>query len=183
MWTIAAGYLLGCALVHGFADARLCCSAPSSSVLSLLRLLPLLPRPFRARGQENTQPSCVLGIFGISHQTTEADLQEIFGKFGLVDRITIIYDKMSNVSRGFGFIYFKPTEQEGATKAKEAMSGTELHGRQIRVDYSLTHKPHDSTPGQYMGERPPARGGPSGRGGPPPSGYVPRDQRGEGPRD
>jgi RNA recognition motif-containing protein len=55
----------------------------------------------------------------------------------------------TGISRGFAFIYM--SDQEGATKAKESMNGTELHGRQVRVDYSLTSKPHDSTPGQYIG--------------------------------
>lgn len=153
-----------------------------------------LNRPFRARGAENNQPSLVLGIFGLSGTTTEANLHEIFGGYGAVERINIIYDKQTGLSRGFGFIYM--AEQEAATKAKEAMNGTDLHGRQIRVDYSLTSKPHDSTPGQYMGRRegfgrggpggpggppPPPMGGPEGfRGGwrPPPSGYIPKDMRG-----
>ena len=56
-------------------------------------------------------------------------------------------------------------EQEGATKAKEALSGTQLGGRQVRVDYSLTAKPHDSTPGQYMGRREQGMRNQGGRGG------------------
>lgn len=55
------------------------------------------------------------------------------------------------MSRGFSFVYM--VEQDGATKAKEAMNGKEICGRVVRVDYSLTNKPHNPTPGQYMGQK------------------------------
>jgi len=119
--------------------------------------------PFRVKGQENTTPSLVLGLFGLSQQTTEADLKALFGKYGEIDRLTLIYDKATGISRGFGFMYMK--EQDGATAAKEALNGMDLHGRIIRVDYSLTSKPHDSTPGQYMGAVPGGRAGYGGGGG------------------
>ena len=61
-------------------------------------------RPPRVRGQENNTPSLVLGLFGLSQQTTEADVTELFGKFGEIDRITLIYDKATGTSRGFGFV-------------------------------------------------------------------------------
>jgi hypothetical protein len=60
-------------------------------------------RPQRPKGQETT-PSLVLGLFGLSHSTTEADLLDLFNKFGEVDRLTLIYDKQSGESRGFGFM-------------------------------------------------------------------------------
>lgn len=33
------------------------------------------------------------------------------------------------------------------------MNGADVDGRKIRVDYSVTHRPHTPTPGEYMGER------------------------------
>ena len=88
---------------------------------------------------------------------------------------------------GFFFLFLFLSymkEQDGATKAKLELNGMELHGRVIRVDYSLTSKPHDATPGLYMGA--PRPGMQSGRAGPPGpfagyapprSGYVPKDLR------
>merc|ERR1712228_797490 len=38
-----------------------------------------------------------------------------------------------------------------ATEAREALNGTELDGRKIRVDYSITKRAHTPTPGMYMG--------------------------------
>lgn len=41
----------------------------------------------------NPTPSKVLGVFGLSSRTEESDLKRIFGKFGRVDKIHIVYDR------------------------------------------------------------------------------------------
>lgn len=56
-------------------------------------------------------------------------------------------------SRGFGFITMRTVED--ATACIEKLNGIELHGRNIRVDYSATTKAHAPTPGEYRGERRP----------------------------
>ena len=38
-------------------------------------------------------PSNVLGVFGLSIRTTERDLDEEFGRFGHVEKVTIVYDQ------------------------------------------------------------------------------------------
>ncbi|KAI8822132.1 uncharacterized protein EV422DRAFT_525765 [Fimicolochytrium jonesii] len=126
-------------------------------------------------GQPEPEPSKVLGVFGLSVRTTEQDLEEVFSKYGELERITVIYDKPAHSedrgptrSRGFGFITF--AKQEAATAAREALNGIELQERQIRVDYSLTKRAHSPTPGRYMGretrdERRGYRGGGGGFGG------------------
>ena len=63
----------------------------------------------------------------------------------------IIYDATTGNSRGFGFIYFEYLED--AIAARRACNGICLHGRRIRVDYSITRRPHSPTPGVYMGLR------------------------------
>ena len=52
-------------------------------------------------------------------------------------------------SRGFAFVYFEA--QEDAKAAKDAMNDQEIDGRRIRVDFSITKRPHTPTPGVYMG--------------------------------
>ncbi|CAJ0648493.1 16046_t:CDS:2 [Entrophospora sp. SA101] len=86
-------------------------------------------------------PSRVLGVFNLSLRTVERDLQNIFERYGKSDR-----------SRGFGFVYMDSIEE--ATVAKEKTNGMEVNGRNMRVDYSLTQRPHTPTPGEYMGDRP-----------------------------
>lgn len=116
---------------------------------------PRAPAPPR---EPNPNPSRVLGVFGLSTQTREQDLEDLFREFGAVERVSLVYDRRSHTSRGFGFIYF--STQEAADMALSKTNGISFQGRQIRVDYSATEKPHEPTPGRYMGERPrsPVRG-------------------------
>ncbi|TFY80407.1 hypothetical protein EWM64_g3596, partial [Hericium alpestre] len=116
-------------------------------------------------------PSNVLGVFGLSIRTTERDLDDEFGKFGRVEKVTIVYDQRSDRSRGFGFI--KMDTVEAATRCVQELNGIDLNGRRIRVDYSVTDRPHAPTPGEYMGHRSAGRDSYSaggGREGPPPRG-------------
>ena len=46
-----------------------------------------------------------------------------------------------------------------AKAAKEAMSDQEIHGRRVRVDFSITKSAHTRTPGVYIMGRPTYRGG------------------------
>ncbi|KAG0700046.1 hypothetical protein DFH29DRAFT_983215 [Suillus ampliporus] len=96
-------------------------------------------------------PSQVLGVFGLSIRTQERDLDEEFTRFGRVEKVTIVYDQRSDRSRGFGFIRMSSTEE--ATRCIQELNGIELNGRRIRVDYSVTDRPHAPTPGEYMGHR------------------------------
>ncbi|XP_006882635.1 PREDICTED: transformer-2 protein homolog beta-like isoform X3 [Elephantulus edwardii] len=94
-------------------------------------------------------PNCCLGVFGLSLYTTERVLREVFSKYGPIDNVSIIYDQQSRRSRGFAFVYFENVDD--AKKAKECTNGMELDGRKIRVDFSITKRPHSPTPGIYMG--------------------------------
>ncbi|KAF7301580.1 RNA-binding domain-containing protein [Mycena indigotica] len=96
-------------------------------------------------------PSNVLGVFGLSIRTQERDLDDEFSRFGRVEKVTIVYDQRSDRSRGFGFIKMSTVEE--ATRCIQELNGVELNGRRIRVDYSVTERPHAPTPGEYMGHR------------------------------
>lgn len=108
-------------------------------------------RPRHGRKEPNPEPSNVLGVFGLSHMTRQRDLEEIYGKYGLVKEAVLVVDRRTNQSRGFGFVYFE--RQEEAERALKETNGMRLDGRYIRVDYSATTRPHSPTPGRYMGER------------------------------
>ncbi|KZT20668.1 RNA-binding domain-containing protein, partial [Neolentinus lepideus HHB14362 ss-1] len=100
-------------------------------------------------------PSHVLGVFGLSIRTTERDLEDEFNRFGRVEKVVIVYDQRvsacSDRSRGFGFITMSNTEEAG--RCIKELNGVEMNGRRIRVDYSVTDRPHAPTPGEYMGHR------------------------------
>jgi len=114
------------------------------------RRSPAARRPPQAPVQAPT-PSNVLGVFGLSIRTQERDLDEEFSRFGRVEKVTIVYDQRSNRSRGFGFIKMSAVEE--ATRCVQELNGIDLNGRRIRVDYSVTERPHAPTPGEYMGHR------------------------------
>lgn len=142
------------------------------------------PRPKHA--PSNPDPTNVVGVFGLSVRTTERDLEEEFGRIADVDKVTVVYDARSQRSRGFGFVTMK--DLDGAAAVIKALNGIDLHGRRIRVDYSVTHRAHDPTPGEYRGEPrrdEPPRGGGGGGGGryppPPPRGWGPPPGYGYGP--
>ncbi|EKM59563.1 uncharacterized protein PHACADRAFT_250155 [Phanerochaete carnosa HHB-10118-sp] len=117
---------------------------------SFRRASPVPKRPAQAPIQA-PNPSSVLGVFGLSIRTVERDLDEEFSRFGRVEKVVIVYDQRSDRSRGFGFITMSTVEE--ASRCIKELNGVELNGRRIRVDYSVTDRPHAPTPGEYMGHR------------------------------
>jgi len=73
-----------------------------------------------------------LFIGGLSWHTNDDTLRERFEEFGSVQEATVVKDRDTGRSRGFGFVRFS-TEDE-ATAAMEAMNNQEFDGRVIRVD-------------------------------------------------
>jgi RNA recognition motif-containing protein len=75
-----------------------------------------------------------LYVGGLSFDTTEERLRDEFAKFGTVESATVIRDRASDRSKGFGFV-----EMSTDAEAEEAIKGlneTTLDGRQINVNYA-----------------------------------------------
>jgi len=73
-----------------------------------------------------------LYVGGLSYDTTEATLKDTFASAGTVESATIIIDKMTNRSKGFGFV--EMSSEEEAKKAIETLNGKELDGRTLTVN-------------------------------------------------
>jgi RNA-binding proteins (RRM domain) len=71
-------------------------------------------------------------VGNLPREVTETELREAFEAFGQVTSVTIIKDKFSGVSRGFGFVEM-PTSDE-AQAAITGMNEKELKGRVLRVN-------------------------------------------------
>lgn len=82
-----------------------------------------------------------LYVGGLSYDTKEDALKDLFSKAGTVDSATIIMDKFSGKSKGFGFV--EMSSEEEAKKAIEMFNGKELDGRNIVVDEA---KPMEKRP-------------------------------------
>ncbi|XP_056373204.1 cold-inducible RNA-binding protein B-like isoform X1 [Hyla sarda] len=106
-----------------------------------------------------------LFIGGLSFDTDEQNLEEVFGKYGQLSEVVVVKDRETQRSRGFGFVTFE--NPEDAKDAKEAMNGKSVDGRQIRVDQA--GKSSGDRRGGYRGGssggRGSYRGGRGGRGG------------------
>ena len=71
-------------------------------------------------------------IGNLSFDTTENTLKDLFSQAGTVSSVTIIMDKYSGRSKGFGFA--EMSSEEEAKKAIEMFNGKEVDGRNIVVD-------------------------------------------------
>ena len=77
-------------------------------------------------------------VGSLPYDLSEAELRDIFEKFGEVSSVKVITDKISGRSKGFGFIEMPDDEQ--AKKAIEELNGAELAGRSIVVNKSEERK-------------------------------------------
>jgi RNA recognition motif-containing protein len=97
-----------------------------------------------------------LYVGNISFNTTNQDLNDLFGSVGTVTSANIIEDRETGRSRGFGFV--EMSSQEEGEKAISELNGKEIDGRQLKVNEA---KPRDSNGGGGGG----GRGGYGGGGG------------------
>ena len=80
-------------------------------------------------------------IGNLAYSVTEDDLRDAFSEFGQVDSASIINDKFSGRSKGFGFVDM-PNDSE-AREAIESMNNKDLNGRTIKVNEA---KPREERP-------------------------------------
>ena len=73
-----------------------------------------------------------LYVGGLSYSTTSEALREHFVQCGTVESATVITDRYSGQSRGFGFVEMSSSNE--AQKAIESLNGTELDGRTLTVN-------------------------------------------------
>jgi len=73
-----------------------------------------------------------LYVGGLPYSTRDEELKDMFAQAGTVASATVIIDKMSGRSKGFGFVEFASDEE--AKRAIEMFDGTDLGGRNIKVN-------------------------------------------------
>ena len=92
-----------------------------------------------------------LYVGGIPYRTTEDELRTAFEEAGQVASASIIMDRMTGRSRGFGFV--EMADEAGATAAIDRWDGKEFDGRTLSVSNA-----------RPQGDRPPRREGGFGGG-------------------
>jgi cold-inducible RNA-binding protein len=76
--------------------------------------------------------SMKLYVGNLSFDTSSEQLQTLFGEAGTVESVSVIEDRETGRSRGFGFIEMA-TKEEGAV-AIEKFNGHDLSGRALKVN-------------------------------------------------
>jgi RNA recognition motif-containing protein len=71
-------------------------------------------------------------VGNLSYEATEDDLRQAFEVHGEVTSVSIISDKFTGRSRGFGFV--EMAKEDEARKAIDALNGTDLKGRSLNVN-------------------------------------------------
>jgi len=92
-----------------------------------------------------------LYVGNLSFQTTSEDLQQLFAQAGTVESASVVEDRDTGRSRGFGFV--EMASKEEGEKAIEQFNGTDMNGRNLTDN--------EARPREDRGNR----GGGGGRGG------------------
>ena len=71
-------------------------------------------------------------VGNLSYNTAEDDLRTMFEAHGKVDRITVVADRLTGRSKGFGFVEM-PNDGE-ARAAISALNGADMQGRKVVVN-------------------------------------------------
>ena len=90
-------------------------------------------------------------VGNLSFDVSENDLEQAFGEFGAVASVSILKDKRTGESKGFGFVEM-PEVSEGQS-AIEAMNGKELMGRELKVDQAKERPVRPGGRGSFGGPR------------------------------
>ena len=106
--------------------------------------------------------SMKLYVGNLSFQTSSYELEELFGSIGTVESASVVEDRETGRSRGFGFV--EMASKEDGEKAIEEFNGKEVNGREIKVNES---KPREDRGGRggFGGGGGRGRGGNGGGGG------------------
>ncbi len=102
-------------------------------------------------------------VGNLDFNTAEDELRKLFEAYGQVDRITILTDRDTGRSRGFGFV--EMTNAEEGDKAIAALNGSQIGGRTLNVNEARPKTERSGGGGKDRGGERGGRGGGGGGGG------------------
>ena len=86
-----------------------------------------------------------LYVGNLSYNTNESDLRDLFAQAGEIQEITVMTDRFSGQSKGFGFVQM--VNQEDAEKAIRMFNDQELDGRRLTVNIARPREERPRTGG------------------------------------
>ena len=78
-------------------------------------------------------------VSNIAFSATDQDLRQLFEPYGAVDKVSIITDRYTGQSRGFGFV--EMPDSAAAKAAIHGLQGKELAGRTLTVNEAKPREP------------------------------------------
>jgi RNA recognition motif-containing protein len=81
-------------------------------------------------------------VGNLSYNVTENDLKDIFSNYGDVVNVSLIKDRDSGQSKGFGFV--EMGSPSSAQAAIQALNGSEVKGRTLTVNEARPREPRES---------------------------------------
>ncbi|MEZ4518826.1 MAG: RNA-binding protein [Chloroflexota bacterium] len=87
-----------------------------------------------------------LYVGNLSFQATEQQVRDLFSEYGTVDSISWITDRDTGRFRGFAFVEM---ENSAADAAIQALDGTDLDGRALKVNEARPREDRSSGGGGY----------------------------------
>ncbi|MFH1086802.1 MAG: RNA-binding protein [Chloroflexota bacterium] len=88
-----------------------------------------------------------LYVGNLAYNTTEGQLQELFGEAGQVVAVTLISDRETGRSKGFGFV--EMASEAAATVAMEKFNGKKVDGRALTVAEARPPEKREPRSGGY----------------------------------
>lgn len=88
-------------------------------------------------------------VGNLPHNTTEAELRNLFEAHGAVEKVSLVTDRDTGRSRGFGFV--EMTNATEADKAIAALNGTDLSGRTLNINEARPKSDRPKSGGQRFG--------------------------------
>jgi cold-inducible RNA-binding protein len=115
--------------------------------------------PTPVSGRRNTIMGTRIFVGNLPFDATDSDLQDLFGQAGAVTSASILQDRETGRSRGFGFV--EMANQPDTTKAISMFNGKDFKGRALTVNEARPREERGGGGGGYRGDG----GGSGGRDG------------------
>jgi len=87
-----------------------------------------------------------LFVGNLAYSVTDDELRELFAQAGTCESASVVMDRDTGQSRGFGFVLMATPED--AERARKQLDGADLKGRRLRIDEA-----NDQSPGRPGGAR------------------------------
>ena len=100
-------------------------------------------------GRQQKETGLRIYLGNLPYESAEEELEETFRQYGQVESVTIIKDRDTGRSKGFGFV--EMPEDSEAQSAIDALNGQEMGGRALTVNEARPREERGGGGGGYRG--------------------------------